>query len=148
MTSPNRPAVEKVLMFFIWNPLLIKIGTQNASIRKLSALCQETNQYLAVLLPELAQPTALFLARHLVDLASVQPDAVASRALIDLNLLKASRFQRLTALRAPHMARVLYRLFGFDFPLRLCLDELFSFLLHEIFLLLRFFSPIPLVRHC
>src|SRR5262247_2181687 len=117
MTSPNRPAVEKVLMFFIWNPLLIKIGTQNASIRNLSPFCQKTNQHLAVLLPELAQPTALFLARHLVDLAGIQPNAIASRALIDLNLLEASRFQRRAAFWAVHVTSLLKRRFSFSFLL-------------------------------
>src|SRR5215510_878463 len=102
---------------------------------------------IAVLLPKLTQPTTVLLARHLVDLTGVQPNAVASRALVDLNLLVASRFQRLTALRAPHMVSLLKRLLSLSFSLRLQLGEQLSFLLDEVFALLRIFSLIPLVRH-
>src|SRR5262245_50183433 len=60
---------------------------------------------LTIFLPKLAQPTRVVFFRHLFELAGIEPDAVARRALIDLNFLEAALFERRAAFWALHRGR-------------------------------------------
>ncbi len=56
----------------------------------------------AIFLPKPAQPARLFSPADLLELAGIEPDSVATGALIDLNFLEPAFFQRLATLWAAH----------------------------------------------
>ena len=54
-----------------------------------SQTVSQCQQQLTVLLPKSAEPTIIFFARDLLYFTGVQPNAITSGALIDLDLLEA-----------------------------------------------------------
>jgi hypothetical protein len=52
-------------------------------------LSTSTQERSTVLLPESAEPTVIFLARDLLHFTGVQPNAITSGALVDLDFLEA-----------------------------------------------------------
>jgi hypothetical protein len=100
-----------------------------------------------VFLPKLAQPTTLFPFRYLVELSRIQPDAMASRALIDGYLLEAALSESLTALGTFHVARGLGSLLAFSGLFAFKFFQRFPFFFNEIFIFLTLFSLVPFIRH-
>jgi hypothetical protein len=58
----------------------------------LLALSSNATRQLAILLPKLPQPTAVFLLGQLIKLPGIEPDTIATYALIDQYFLKTPLF--------------------------------------------------------
>ena len=113
----NRPAVKNIFSIFIWHLLVQYESTRTQLSEKLSPFCQGQKPTSSRSSAKTCPTNYSRLCPLLVELAGVQPDTVASRALVDLNLLEASRFQGRAALRTVHVASFLQRRYRLRFLL-------------------------------